>query len=123
MYIIIKIIFLFTIADHIHCSEIKEGDKNYELFISITKELRCIEDPNQSLFESDVARALYIKKSIIKMINEGKNENEILIILKNNHSQHIDFKPNINRNIFLWLEPFLIISVCLLLIIKQTKFK
>jgi cytochrome c-type biogenesis protein CcmH len=110
-------------TDQTYCSEIKNEDKNYELFISITKELRCIESPNQSLFESDIAKAVNIKNSIIKMINEGKDKNEILTILKNRYGQYIDFNPNINRNIFLWLEPFLIITVCLILIIKQTKLK
>ena len=120
----LTIFILFSLfTNSLFGTEIKSDKVKYGLYMDITKEIKCIESPNQSLFDADISIAIEIKKNIIKMINEKKNKEDILSMLKKKYKNDIDFNPNIKENIFLWIEPFFMLLISIFFIIKQTKFK
>ena len=120
------IIFCFSliiISSNIYSDNINKETDQYKKFVEITKELRCIECQNQSIFDSDIQIAVDMKKSIIHMLNNGVEKKEIFIILKEKYGERIDFKPNIESNKFLWIEPFIMLLISFFFILKTTKLK
>jgi cytochrome c-type biogenesis protein CcmH len=74
----------------------------------ITKNLRCLVCQGQSVYDSDSEFANSLKTLIEKKINDGFNEKQIYIYLKEKYGDWILFDPEFNKNTyFLWLLPIL----------------
>ena len=81
---------------------------NNEVKSKITKNLRCIVCQGQSVYDSDSEFANSLKTLIEKKINDGLNEKQIYIYLKEKYGDWILFDPEFNKNTyFLWLLPIL----------------
>jgi len=88
----------------------------------LTLELRCMTCQNQSVYDSDSDFSKDIKIIVRKKFKEGLSEKEIKDILTERYSEYILFKPYFNsKNLFLWLFPFVLVIVAILLLIKNSK--
>ena len=88
----------------------------------LTLELRCMTCQNQSVYDSDSDYSKDIKMFVKEKFEEGLNEKEIKKILTERYGEYILFKPYFNsKNLFLWLFPFILVIVSVLILIKNSK--
>ena len=88
----------------------------------LTLELRCMTCQNQSVYDSDSDYSKDIKIFVREKFEEGLNEKEIKKILTERYGEYILFKPYFNKkNLFLWLFPFILVIVSVLILIKNSK--
>ena len=74
----------------------------------ITKNLRCLICQGQSVYDSDSEFANSLKLLVEKKLNDGLNEKQIYIYLKEKYGEWILYDPEFNKNTyFLWLLPIL----------------
>ena len=90
----------------------------------LSLKLRCMTCQNQSVYDSDSDFAKDIMKIIEDKFNEGKTEKEIILLLSDRYGEYILFEPLLNkRNIFLWLFPFTLLFISIVLFIYYVKKK
>ena len=88
----------------------------------LTLELRCMTCQNQSVYDSDSDYSKDIKIFVKEKFEEGLKEKEIKKILTKRYGEYILFKPYFNsKNLILWLFPFILLIVCILVLIKNLK--
>jgi cytochrome c-type biogenesis protein CcmH/NrfF len=90
----------------------------------LTLELRCMTCQNQSVHDSDSDYAKDIKRLVKEKFKEGLNEKEIKYFLTARYGEYILFKPYFNsKNVLLWLFPFILVIVSMLIFIRNLKKK
>ena len=90
----------------------------------LTLELRCMTCQNQSVYDSNSDYAQDIMKIVEEKFNEGLNEKEIKDFLTERYGEYILFKPYYSaKNLLLWLFPFILIVVSVLIFIRNLKKK
>ena len=88
----------------------------------LTIELRCMTCQNQSVYDSDSEYSKDIKILVKEKFEEGLNEKEIKDFLSERYGEYILFKPYFNpKNLLLWLFPFVLVIVSMLVLIKKSK--
>ena len=88
----------------------------------LTLELRCMTCQNQSVYDSDSDYSTDIKIFVREKLEEGLDEKEIKKILTKRYGEYILFKPYFNlKNLFLWLFPFILVILSMLILIKYSK--
>ena len=93
-------------------------------FKKLTLELRCMTCQNQSVYESDSDFAKDIKKLIKEKFEDGLSEKEIKLFLTKRYGEYILFKPYFNtKNLLLWLFPFTLVAISMLIFIRNLKKK
>ena len=91
---------------------------------TISKNLRCLICAGWSVYDSQSDFALSMKILIDKKINEGKNEKEIYVFLKNKYGEWIVYEPEINKNtILLWVIPLILFIFGGILIMRKVSIK
>ena len=74
----------------------------------ITKNLRCLICQGQSVYDSDSEFANSMKILVEKKLNEGLDEKQIYVYLKEKYGDWILYDPGFSKNTyFLWLLPIL----------------
>jgi len=90
----------------------------------ITKNLRCLICQGQSVYDSDSEFASSLKLLVEKKLNDGLNEKQIYIYLKEKYGEWILYDPEFNKNTyFLWLLPILMFIVGGAIIFKLFNIK
>ena len=85
------------------------SDKDKQQFITLTKELRCLVCPNQSLADSDADLAKDLRNKIYRLIQEKKTSEEIREFLVSRYGQFILFSPPLlPSTILLWGFPIIL---------------
>ena len=88
----------------------------------LTLELRCMTCQNQSVYDSDSDYSKDIKIFVKKKFEEGLSEKEIKKILTERYGEYILFKPYFNsKNLFLWLFPFILFILSIVILLKNSK--
>ena len=88
----------------------------------LTLELRCMTCQNQSVHDSDSDYSKDIKIFVKKKFEEGLSEKEIKKILTERYGEYILFKPYFNsKNLFLWLFPFILLILSMIVLLKKFK--
>ena len=88
----------------------------------LTLELRCMTCQNQSVYDSDSDYSKDIKIFVKEKFEEGLNEKEIKKILTERYGEYILFKPYFNsKNLFLWLFPFILLILSMIILLKNSK--
>ena len=88
----------------------------------LTLELRCMTCQNQSVSDSDSDFAKDISKIVEEKFKDGLSEKEIKIFLTDRYGEYILLKPYFNsKNLLLWLFPFILVIVSILILIKNSK--
>ena len=77
---------------------------------------------NQSVYDSDSEYSKDIKILVKEKLKEGLSEKEIKDFLSERYGEYILFKPYFNsKNLLLWLFPFVLVIVSMLVLIKKSK--
>ena len=88
----------------------------------LTLELRCMTCQNQSVYDSDSEFASDIKVIVEKKFKDGLSEKEIKLFLTERYGEYILFKPYFNsKNLVLWLFPFTLVIISLLVFVRKLK--
>ena len=88
----------------------------------LTLELRCMTCQNQSVYDSDSEFASDIKVIVEKKFKDGLNEKEIKLFLTERYGEYILFRPYFNsKNLVLWLFPFTLVIISLLVFVRKLK--
>lgn len=84
--------------------------KQQQQFKSLTTNLRCLVCQNENLYESNANLAEDLRKQIVKKIQQGQSNEQIIHYLTARYSNYILYRPPLNtRTIGLWLGPFLLL--------------
>lgn len=77
---------------------------------------------NQSLADSDAQIAVELRKEVLDLMRQGRNDEEVKAYLVQRYGEFVLYRPVVNRrNIFLWLGPFtmLLLALCGLVIWRR----
>ena len=100
------------------------AEKNDQLVIKISKNLRCLICQGQSIYDSQSDFAISMKFLIKEKINNGLNEKEIYEFLKEKYGEWIVYDTGLNKNTFiLWGLPVLLFFIGGAIILKKLVFK
>ena len=113
---ILKFLVSVTFLIYFSSSDLKA--KNLE--IEITKNLRCLICQGQSVYDSDSEFANSLKILVEKKLNEGLDEKQIYVYLKDKYGDWILYDPGFSKNTyFLWLLPLLMFIIGGAIILKR----
>lgn len=84
-------------------------DKVQEVrFKALAEELRCLVCQNQSLADSNAVLAQDLKEEVLKLMQQGLSDGEIIEFLTSRYGDFILYRPPLkNSTLFLWLAPLL----------------
>ena len=100
------------------------AEKNDQLKIKISKNLRCVVCQGQSIYDSQSDFAVSMKLLINKKVEQGGCEKEIYEVLKDKYGEWIVYDTNFNRNTFiLWGLPVLLFFLGGAIILKKLVFR
>lgn len=91
-------------------------------FEEIIHEMRCLVCQNQNLADSNAPLAQDLRLLIYQRIQNGESPTEIRKYLISRYGDFISYRPNFSRLTYcLWLSPFILLVVILLLLLFKTK--
>ena len=100
------------------------AEKNDQLKIKISKNLRCVVCQGQSIYDSQSDFALSIKLLINNKIDNGSSEKEIYEFLKDKYGEWIIYDTSFNKKTFiLWGLPVLLFFLGGAIIVKKIAFR
>ena len=100
------------------------AEKNDQLTIKISKNLRCVICQGQSIYDSQSEFAVSMKLLINKKIEEGLSEKEIYEFLKDKYGEWIVYDTGFNKNTFiLWGLPVLLFFLGGAIILRKLVFR
>ena len=100
------------------------AEKNDQLTIKISKNLRCVICQGQSIYDSQSDFAVSMKILINKKIEQGLSEKEIYELLKDKYGEWIVYDTGFNKNTFiLWGLPVLLFFLGGAIILKKLVFR
>ena len=117
-----KIFFILVVM--LNFFSITFAEKNDQLTIKISKNLRCVICQGQSIYDSQSDFAVSMKLLINKKIEEGLSEKEIYEFLKDKYGEWIVYDTGFNKNTFiLWGLPVLLFFLGGAIILKKLVFR
>ena len=117
-----KIFFLLIVM--LNFFSISFAEKNDQLTIKISKNLRCLICQGQSIYDSQSDFAVSMKLLINKKIEQGLSEKEIYEFLKDKYGEWIVYDTGFNKNTFiLWGLPVLLFFLGGAIILKKLVFR
>ena len=116
--------FFFVLVFTLNFFSITFAEKNDQLEIKISKNLRCLICQGQSIYDSQSDFAVSMKLLINKKIEQGLSEKEIYELLKDKYGEWIVYDTGFNKNTFiLWGLPVLLFFLGGAIIIKKIVFR
>ena len=116
--------FVIVLVLLLNYFSITYANKNDELIIKISKNLRCLICQGQSIYDSQSDFAISMKLLINKKIDEGLSEKEIYKILIEKYGEWIVYDTRFNKNTFiLWGLPVLLFFLGGAIILKKLVFR
>ena len=116
--------FFFVLVFTLNFFSITFAEKNDQLEIKISKNLRCVICQGQSIYDSQSDFAVSMKLLINKKIEQGLNEKEIYEFLKDKYGEWIVYDTGFNKNTFiLWGLPVLLFFLAGAIILKKLVFR
>jgi len=117
-----KIFFVLVVM--LNFFSITFAEKNDQLTIKISKNLRCVICQGQSIYDSQSDFAVSMKLLINKKIEEGLSEKEIYEFFKDKYGEWIVYDTGFNKNTFiLWGLPVLLFFLGGAIILKKLVFR
>jgi len=117
-----KIFFILVVM--LNFFSITFAEKNDQLTIKISKNLRCVICQGQSIYDSQSDFAVSMKLLINKKIEQGLSEKEIYEFLKDKYGEWIVYDTGFNKNTFiLWGLPVLLFFLGGAIILKKLVFR
>ncbi len=88
--------------------------------IELAKSLRCPQCQNQNLVESNSPLAKDLRLIVFEMINDGKDEQQVVSFMTQRYGEFVLYKPRFSwQNGLLWGLPVLLLVAFLLLSFKS----
>ena len=116
--------FFFVLVFTLNFFSITFAEKNDQLEIKISKNLRCVICQGQSIYDSQSDFAASMKLLINKKIEEGLGEKEIYEFLKDKYGEWIVYDTGFNKNtLILWGLPVLLFFLGGAIILKKLVFR
>ena len=116
--------FFFILIFILNFFSISFAEKNDQLAIKISKNLRCVICQGQSIYDSQSDFAVSMKLLINKKIEQGLSEKEIYEFLKDKYGEWIVYDTGFNKNTFiLWGLPVLLFFLGGAIILKKLVFR
>ena len=92
-----------------------EQEQRYQ---SLIKELRCLVCQNQNLADSNADLAKDLREKTYQMILAGSSDGEIVAYMVDRYGDFVLYRPPVKTStIMLWLGPFIILTIGLLVVI------
>jgi len=83
-----------------------------ERYYSLLEEIRCLVCQNQTLAASHADLAQDLRNEIYKMVNAGKQDDQIIQFLVERYGDFVLYRPPLKENTWLlWLGPFLFLVI------------
>jgi len=116
--------FFFVLVFTLNFFSITFAEKNDQLQIKISKNLRCLICQGQSIYDSQSDFAVSMKLLINNKIEQGLSEKEIYELLKDKYGEWIVYDTGFNKNTFiLWALPVLLFFLGGAIILKKLVFR
>ncbi len=91
----------------------------------ISKELRCLVCQNESIAESNADLAIDLRREVIRLVNEGKSNDEVIQYMTDRYGDYVLYKPPFKAKTYLlWLGPlgFILIGCWILVgVVRRRK--
>jgi len=79
-------------------------------FHALTSELRCVMCQNQSLADSNAQIAHDLRREVLKLMREGKSNEEVVAFLVQRYGEFVRYKPAMEPSTWLlWFGPVLLL--------------
>jgi cytochrome c-type biogenesis protein CcmH len=89
-----------------------KSDAERERFRVLTEQLRCPKCQNQNIADSNAPIAADLRKEILRMMDDGKSDAEIVDFLVARYGDFVRYKPPLEgRTLLLWYGPWLLLGV------------
>ena len=101
--------------------EVKQFQKqeHEQRYKNLINEFRCVVCQNQNIADSNAELAKDLRKQVFKMINAGKNDDEIMEFMVARYGDFVLYRPQFNSMTFLlWVGPFIIFIIGLYFLIS-----
>jgi len=116
--------FFFVLVFILNFFSTTFAEKNDQLEIKISKNLRCVICQGQSIYDSQSDFAASMKLLINKKIEQGLSEKEIYEFLKDKYGEWIVYDTGFNKKTFiLWGLPVLLFFLGGAIILKKLVFQ
>lgn len=113
-----KIIFSFTvcwlisISFNVNAEYQFDSEQQQVSFEHLTKRLRCVTCPNQSIADSQAPVAEAMRDQIIDMLKKGQTEVQIEDYFIERYGDYVRYQPRFKSNtILLWMGPFILLTI------------
>jgi cytochrome c-type biogenesis protein CcmH len=83
-----------------------------EMYMNISKEVRCLVCQNQPISDSSAPLAADLRREIKRMIQEGQSEAQIKDFLVERYGDYVLYKPRFRSwNLVLWTGPVFLLLI------------
>ena len=83
-----------------------ETEEQRQRFYQLSSELRCPKCQNQNIADSDAPIAMDLRREVYRMLNEGKDNEEIVDFLVARYGEFVRYKPALTpATAILWFGP------------------
>ena len=91
-------------------------------FKDLIEELRCLVCQNQSLADSDAELAHDLRAEVYDMIQDGKNDEEIVTFLVARYGDFVLYNPPVKPSTWLiWFGPFVLLLIAAFLLLRTVR--
>ena len=96
-----------------------QNPEHEQRYKNLINEFRCVVCQNQNIADSNAELAQDLRKQVFKMINAGKNDDEIMDFMVTRYGDFVLYRPQFNSMTFLlWVGPFIIFIIGLYFLIS-----
>ena len=91
-------------------------------FKKLIEELRCLVCQNQSLADSDAELAHDLRAEVYDMLQEGKNDKQVVEFLVARYGDFVLYKPPFKAStLLIWLGPFVLLLIAAVLLLRSLR--
>ncbi len=99
-----------------HMFNTPEDEARYQ---TLTEELRCLVCQNQNLADSNAELAQDLRRQTYEMVQAGKSNEEIVDFMVERYGDFVLYRPPFRTTtLLLWLGPFLILGVGVIILLN-----
>ena len=96
-----------------------QNSEHEQRYKNLINEFRCVVCQNQNIADSNAELAQDLRKQVFKMINAGKDDDEIMGFMVTRYGDFVLYRPQFNSMTFLlWVGPFIIFIIGLYFLIS-----
>ncbi len=125
MRIVVRILITYLLilpgisSAAIEAYEFKDAQMEAE-YNGLIKELRCLVCQNQNLAGSDADLARDLRRQTHEMLMKGNNPDQVIQYMVDRYGDFVLYRPQFKTStLFLWLGPFVLVAIVLLLVIRN----